>query len=166
MAQKFSSFLQPSHWLQIVLGPKLGEGEFSHVYEVESFQLIKDVANLETEEADQRIHMSEHKNYRETRKARYALKHVKEDYFLHHGAEDYVLAASDLTLEAELLASLQHPNIIKLRGITYSGVSGLEDGPRCVKHILFLEILLTSSTCLRYNMSSLIMHHFLIVATS
>ena len=36
---------------------------------------------------------------------------------------------SDLVLEAELLASLSHPNIIKLRGITYSGSAGFADGP-------------------------------------
>ena len=37
---------------------------------------------------------------------------------------------SDLALEAEFLASLQHPNIIKLRGIVYSGADGFSDGPR------------------------------------
>ena len=35
-----------------------------------------------------------------------------------------------MALEAELLASLQHPNIIKLRGITSSGASGFADGPQ------------------------------------
>ncbi len=37
---------------------------------------------------------------------------------------------SDLALEAELLSSLAHPNIIKLRGISYGGAYGFEHGPR------------------------------------
>ena len=37
---------------------------------------------------------------------------------------------SDLALEAELLSSLVHPNIIKLRGISYGGAYGFEHGPR------------------------------------
>ena len=36
---------------------------------------------------------------------------------------------SDLALEAEFLASLVHPNIIKLRGISYNGAAGFEQGP-------------------------------------
>ena len=35
-----------------------------------------------------------------------------------------------MALEAELLASLQHPNIIKLRGITFAGALGFADGPQ------------------------------------
>ena len=37
---------------------------------------------------------------------------------------------SDLALEAEFLASLQHPNIIKLRGISSHGPAGFGEGPR------------------------------------
>ena len=39
---------------------------------------------------------------------------------------------SDIALEGELLSSLVHPNIIKLRGISYGGATGFEKGPRCV----------------------------------
>ena len=34
-----------------------------------------------------------------------------------------------MALEAEMLASLNHPNIIKLRGITHSGAAGFSKGP-------------------------------------
>lgn len=37
---------------------------------------------------------------------------------------------SDLALEAELLASLVHPNIIKLRGISHGGAEAFENGPK------------------------------------
>ena len=36
---------------------------------------------------------------------------------------------SDLALEAEFLASLNHPHIIKLRGMAFDGTSGFENGP-------------------------------------
>ena len=36
---------------------------------------------------------------------------------------------SDLALEAEFLAKLDHPNIIKLRGLTHSGAAGFANGP-------------------------------------
>jgi hypothetical protein len=42
------------------------------------------------------------------------------------------ISQSDLALEGELLSSLVHPNIIKLRGISYGAAAGFEKGPRCV----------------------------------
>jgi len=36
---------------------------------------------------------------------------------------------SDLALEAEFLASLSHPHIMKLRGLAFNGTSGFETGP-------------------------------------
>lgn len=75
---------------EIVLGPKLGEGKLSDVYEVESFQIhqnFAEVRGLGAEEIGQRIYMREHEKYRSTRNARYALKHIKEKYFLPHGRE-------------------------------------------------------------------------------
>jgi len=36
---------------------------------------------------------------------------------------------SDLALEAEFLASLSHPHIMKLRGLAFNGASGFETGP-------------------------------------
>lgn len=41
-----------------------------------------------------------------------------------------ITSNSDLAMEAQFLASIDHPNIIKLRGITYSGVSGFTNGPQ------------------------------------
>ena len=37
---------------------------------------------------------------------------------------------SDLALEAAILASLNHPHVIKLRGITHSGTNGYSTGPQ------------------------------------
>lgn len=138
------------------------------MYEVKSIQIDPNLAevavNMTSEESEKRLHMKQYQNYRETNKARYALKHIKEDYFTNHDSDSFIQATrymicclmsfcshedfqctdliqnfaimckfSDLALEAELLASLQHPNIIKLRGITYSGPEGLLNGPRYVR---------------------------------
>ena len=138
------------------------------MYEVKSIQIDPNLAevavNMTSEESEQRLHMKQYQNYRETNKARYALKHIKEDYFINHDSDSFIQATryvicclsfaptktsnvliliqnlaiimckfSDLALEAELLASLQHPNIIKLRGIAYSGPEGLLNGPRYVR---------------------------------
>ena len=148
------------------MGPKLGEGEFSNVYEVTSFKLQlttmkkhgsdsdisitlddngenfivdtatnadvdddddddddddndnekktesfekdnndnnnteKEVSNssnaikdLSPEEYDKRHHMKEHELYRDTKNARYAIKHIKESYCKEHDSKSYIQAA-------------------------------------------------------------------------
>ena len=82
--------------LQVVFGPKLGSGEFSHVYEVQSFHLQEDFSNtavVSEEELGQRLHMKKHQMYRETKNARYAVKHIKDEYHLHHGSDSCIQAA-------------------------------------------------------------------------
>jgi hypothetical protein len=79
-----------------LFGPKLGSGEFSNVYEVQSFHLQEDFSNTAVaseEELDKRRHMKKHQKYRETKNARYAVKHIKEVYHLHHGSDSYIQAA-------------------------------------------------------------------------
>jgi hypothetical protein len=81
---------------QIVLGPKLGEGEFSNVFEIESFKLHPDIAQdgtLSDKELKQRLHMKNSEKYRSTGKSRYALKHIKEIYRQENGTEMYAQAA-------------------------------------------------------------------------
>ncbi|KAL7530703.1 hypothetical protein ACHAWF_003481 [Thalassiosira exigua] len=118
---------------EIILGPKLGTGEFSNVYEVESFLLRLDYAGNVVlqgkDEAKKRLRMKNDEKYRESENARYALKHIKENYLQKNGNDAYVQAASDLAIEAEFLANLNHPNIIKLRGLAHSGALGFANGP-------------------------------------
>ncbi|KAL7526321.1 hypothetical protein ACHAXR_001425 [Thalassiosira sp. AJA248-18] len=74
--------------------------------------------------------MKKIEKYHQTDNARYALKHTKESLYLkENGSDAYVQAAGDLALEAEFLANLTHPNIIKLRGLTHAGTAGFADGP-------------------------------------
>ena len=83
----------PFHPREVLLGPKLGSGEFSHVFEVTALEL-QDEAEESTADARQekrRLHMKKYERYRETRK-RYAVKHIKEDYHQRHSAEAYIQA--------------------------------------------------------------------------
>lgn len=118
---------------EILLGPKLGEGEFSDVYEIQSFCLQqRDVSKdiiWTIEESEKRLHMKKMEKYRQSHKNRYALKRIKRDFLPANGREAYLEAVSDLALEAEILQHLNHPHIIKLRGLTHSGVSGFAHGP-------------------------------------
>jgi serine/threonine protein kinase len=74
--------------------------------------------------------MKKRERYRDTRKACYAVKHLQPDLLTRYGKGEYAQAASDLAMEAEFLSSLQHPNIIKLRGISFDGPGGFEKGPK------------------------------------
>ena len=81
---------------QIVLGTKLGSGEYSNVFEVKSFKLnpqFKGTNPLKVEEMEQRIHLQTHEKYRDTNKARYALKQIKDKYYDNHEPDEYVQAA-------------------------------------------------------------------------
>mmetsp|Transcript_22715 Transcript_22715/g.47651 ORF Transcript_22715/g.47651 Transcript_22715/m.47651 type:complete len:507 (-) Transcript_22715:158-1678(-) len=115
---------------EIVLGRKLGSGEYSHVYSIRCFSLnSKNEETLSQDEKNERKHMK--KNERsDAGRGRYALKHLRPELLTKYDPLDYAQAASDLALEAELLSSLQHPHIIKLRGISIDGTSGFAQGAK------------------------------------
>ncbi|KAL7546653.1 hypothetical protein ACHAWF_009987 [Thalassiosira exigua] len=116
---------------EVVIGKKLGSGEFSNVYEVKSFRMQADIrdALLSNDDHAKRLHLKKTETFRQTNKPRYAVKHIKQTYLHEKGSEAYAQAAVDLTLEAEILANIDHPNIVKLRGLTSSGAAGFESGP-------------------------------------
>lgn len=57
---------------------------------------------------------------------RYACKHLKQE--LMHQPEEFKRAAAELVCEAHLLASFDHPNIVRVHGWSSRGVSAFEDG--------------------------------------
>lgn len=79
---------------EINFGPKLGSGEFSNVYEIESFNLQDDHAcgGKSVEEMEKRHFLKKYEKYRQTKKPRYAVKHLKGDYFRHHDADTCIQA--------------------------------------------------------------------------
>ena len=57
---------------------------------------------------------------------RYAMKHLKAR-LLKQG-ENFRLAAAELAVEAHMLASFEHPNVMKIRGWAANGVASYTDG--------------------------------------
>jgi serine/threonine protein kinase len=104
------------HRNEIKLGKQLAKGAFSEVSEIHDF-LSQPKFNTS---------LTEHP----TGQVNYVIKHLKPS--LMSNPEDFQLAARDLAIEAHLMATLRHPNILKLRGLAGDGVdaylSGRYDG--------------------------------------
>jgi serine/threonine protein kinase len=93
----------------------LGEGGFSKVYQVES--IIMDDCGAGD---DLR------RGVEQQRPPRLVIKHLKKDLLSQR--KKFHQAAADLVLEATFLASLDHPNIIRIRGWAAEGTSSFRDG--------------------------------------
>ena len=85
---------------QLDVGALLGKGAFSEVHEV---CLTNDPS-----------------------RRRYAMKHLK--FKLMAQPENFRLAAAELAVEAHMLASFDHPNILKIRGWAVNGVASFVEG--------------------------------------
>lgn len=70
--------------------------------------------------------MTQHAKRETTGDARYAIKHLRPALMARN--KEFLIGAQDLALEAQLLASIRHPNIIKLRGLAAAGTAGYENG--------------------------------------
>ncbi|KAL3774542.1 hypothetical protein ACHAWO_003993 [Cyclotella atomus] len=113
---------------EIKLSRLLGTGEFSQVYEIKSFCLDSVPPQASTaKDVEVRQYMSSRERYRNTKICTYALKHLRPTLTQKYKPNQYAQFASDLAQEAELLSVLQHPNIIKLRGVSSTG---FEQGPK------------------------------------
>lgn len=116
---------------EIKLGKLLGSGQFSQVYEIESFRLGSEPPeSASATDVERRLYMNGRTRYRNTKKCTYALKHLRPTLPQAYKPSQYAQFASDLVQEAEFLAVLQHPNIIKLRGVSHLDASGFHQGPK------------------------------------
>jgi serine/threonine protein kinase len=91
------------HRREIQMGELLGRGAFSEVHEVR-------VLN----------------NPGCEREKRYAMKHLKAKLLTQ--PDNFRLAAAELAVEAHMLASFDHPNVMKIRGWATNGVASFADG--------------------------------------
>ncbi|KAL3801279.1 hypothetical protein HJC23_012679 [Cyclotella cryptica] len=116
---------------EIMLGRLLGSGEFSNVYEIKSFCPDKSVDKTASDrEIETRQYMIGREKYRDTKKATYALKHLRSGLIDVYKSSQCAQFATDLVREAEILSVLQHPNIIKLRGVSFLDATGFVHGPK------------------------------------
>lgn len=68
---------------------------------------------------------------------RYAIKFLKED--IRSSPKKYAVGTADLVVEGMFLASLAHPNIIKVRGLPEGGVKSLYKANRSHGYFLVLD---------------------------
>jgi serine/threonine protein kinase len=95
---------------ELQIGPILGQGAFSEVHEV---RVLNEQGDAHT----------------------YAMKHLK--FKLMSQPDNFRLAAAELAIEAHMLASFDHPNIMKIRGWAANGVASFTLG----KHDSFFLLL-------------------------
>eukprot|EP00540_Astrosyne_radiata_P014146 CAMPEP_0116822542 /NCGR_PEP_ID=MMETSP0418-20121206/328_1 /TAXON_ID=1158023 /ORGANISM="Astrosyne radiata, Strain 13vi08-1A" /LENGTH=403 /DNA_ID=CAMNT_0004450671 /DNA_START=1599 /DNA_END=2810 /DNA_ORIENTATION=- len=121
------------HRSEIHAGKMLGSGGFSDVHEIESFECCwKQPQNeLQCQKADLE------KSVRDGHgTCRYALKHLKPTL---KDPTTICMAAADLGMEAHLLASLDHPNLVKIHGGSMGGMDSYAQDCRSDGYFLILD---------------------------
>jgi len=113
---------------ELKLGKLLGSGGFSDVHEICSFTNTGDSPTKTSWNDHQTIARKVYKNNAvdKTGTAKYVVKHLKVK--LLQNPDKFSLAASDLVVEAQLLSSLNHENILKIRGWAAGGINSYIDG--------------------------------------
>lgn len=114
---------------EIVLGEILGSGGFNDVTEVKKIDLVQDISQAEHAkkissplQSEHRAFVAKHVFRESSQNCRYAVKFLSVDTI--EDPNRFCTGAADLVVEAKFLASLSHPNIIKLRGMAAAGTSG------------------------------------------
>lgn len=91
---------------ELVLGKMLRSGGFSDVYEIKSFK--------QDAKKNAREFLSKRARRERSGDARYAVKFLQEKWL--RDRKGFQIAATDLATEADILSSISHPNILKIRG--------------------------------------------------
>jgi serine/threonine protein kinase len=114
------------HYEEVIRGPCLGHGGFSDVYEVQQFKpLTENVENFrEAHLLDARRYYTEQTKEDSTNKCKkYAIKCLKNHF---DDPKMFRFAAKDMEIEANILAKIDHPNIIKVYAKSASGTKASE----------------------------------------
>ena len=119
----------PLHRKEIQTGKLLGRGCFSKVYEVSSLKLLDAKKNpslksITCEEQVLRQNMT--KDIQDKKK--YAIKYLSRE--LLRNPKNFYEAAMDLCREAEMMISLDHPNLLKARASTLGGTDAYAETGR------------------------------------
>jgi serine/threonine protein kinase len=111
---------------EIILGRRFGSGTFSSVYEIQAFNLRLDQSDILYTNEQVKKRVATAKSVKNG--VRYVMKCLRDEVE-HSDDEDLFLdAAQDIVHEAEMLAALSHPNIVKLHGVTASHHDAFLDG--------------------------------------
>lgn len=110
---------------EIILGRRVGSGSFSIVYEIIAFNLRVDQSIIFTKE---QVIMREATAKSAKNGVKYVMKCLKENLEDSGDSNLFLDAAQDIAHGAKMLASLSHPNIIRLHGITADRCDAFLDG--------------------------------------
>jgi len=126
-------------WNELTLGKKLGQGGFSDVFEISSINLNPNFVRACTDADvsyesntvnfgilgdEVRKDMAKRCRRKPKNECRYAVKLLTPDSI---ADEDlFRKGAIDLTVEALFLSSIDHPNILKIRGIASAGIDSFK----------------------------------------
>lgn len=111
---------------ELNLGEVLGEGSFAQVFECTGFELDPEVS-MEMSDGQQYIREEIMANpFNKDGKPKYAVKHLSKR--LLRKPKLFNSAAADMIVEGMYLAKLNHPNILKLRGVAKDGPGAFSDG--------------------------------------
>jgi serine/threonine protein kinase len=102
------------HRHELHVGELLGRGAFSEVHEVRIIRNENDAGG------------NNNNSHNHQQQPRFAMKHLKHK--LMSQPDNFRLAAAELAVEAHMLASFDHPNILKIRGWTANGVASFTTG--------------------------------------
>jgi len=119
------------------LGKRIGRGGFSDVYEVEGFNKARPARRSWTLRKDIDITLKNYKHDAADKNGRskYVVKQLKSSKV--QDPHKFCTAAADLVMEAHYLSSLNHENILSIRGWAAAGVEAYLDG----KHDSYFLIL-------------------------
>lgn len=112
------------HRSEIITGNRLGKGGFSDVHAVIGFNL-NPYYSQQLDAKQQQLRL----NYQHSvasGQGRYAVKFLQDQ--LLENAKNFQCAASDLAVEAAYMSSLNHPNILPVRGLPIDGLHAFGDG--------------------------------------
>ncbi|KAI2502447.1 protein kinase [Fragilaria crotonensis] len=114
---------------EVVVGKLLGSGGFNNVYELQGIKLVKDPLTSEHArkissdlQTERRRNVANHCYREASESSRFAIKFLSKESL--QDPDRFCTGAADLVVEAKFLASLEHPNIVKLRGMAAAGTSG------------------------------------------
>jgi serine/threonine protein kinase len=110
---------------ELKLGKLLGTGGFSDVYEVLNFTPKENISKFADHQLAARRFYEENAASKNG-KSKYVVKHLKTKTM--QDAAKFCMAAADLVVEAQFLSSLDHKNILKIRGWSASGIDSYGQG--------------------------------------
>ncbi len=128
---------------RIEVGQLLGKGSFSNVYEItkissDESNKTNDLQGVEytKKENNEMNYLQSNYQRRNSKTFRYAIKYLKDDIL--SNPNSYAVGTVDLVIEGMFLASLTHPNIIKVRALPEGGVESLLQ-PKAKGYFLVLD---------------------------